>query len=1759
MKMLNKKLLSVVMVMLMLMGGLSIITTGAEAGTGGLSITAIHGAIRINGDDEFTTTASSEGWSGSGTPADPYIIENYEIDAEGGGNAIYIGNTTVNFIIRNCTLFNASYVSDPYYDGSGISLHNALNGLIYNNTIFSVKHGFYMYEEPSANTIRNNTIYNTMFGIYMEQNSDSNNITGNEISGITISGIYVSLSTGNRIEGNNISNSGLYGIYIHNAKQNAFTGNNLSGNKGGMWLELHSDRNIIRNNTIDASRSNDGLTLEDSIENQVVGNVISGTDGRGVVLSGSNNNVLSENTVSGSSNNGLYFYSSVNNTITNNSINMNQNGIDIESSDNNTLASNNISSNTAYGIQIISSGLNHIFNNTISNNNRQGIWMGSANQNFIENNTMSNNGISYGESAIYMDTCKSNTLKGNALDNSVEIWSTNSILDWNTHNIDATNTINGKPIYYFNNQTGISVPSDAGEVILANCTDSAVNGVSISNLTVGIEIGFCSGVDIKNSTFTNLLDKAIFVYDGQNMSFVNNSFLDSHYGIYLYGSDAAFVSENHANNTNTPVYIPFSSNYVDIENNTLTHSSDAAIYAKSVYGITIANNSISNSSDSAMYLLPSENGTIAYNRLSNNQNGIYLRYSTSTGNRMFNNIIESNSNFGIFLSSAQNNMLYNNTISGNGNYGLEIYGNTTGNRIYHNNFINNTHQAYDDGSNIWNSSYPDGGNYWSDYSGNDIFKGANQDQQGQDGIGDSPYDAIDAGVEQDHYPLMKPWNGTTASDTEAPHIIGSNPINNSANVSVSQQIIISFSEFMNQSSILYLCNPDPGGWTPSWSPITPTLTLYHSDFAYNTTYTFNITGGTDLSGKSLTNIPYGVVFTTEKDTIAPYVTITTPNDGAFFGTTYADVQWTGGDNQTWIDHYEIRRDNGSWTDTGNSTTETFTGLSDGNHTVEVRAYDSEGNWNNDTVYFTVDTTEPSLEITVPSNNSYLNISDVTVYWAGNDTNLDHYEVRLDNGSWVSAGSADNHTFYGLLEGNHSVDVRAYDMAGNVNLTTVQFYVDLTKPKVVLLSPQSGAEFNTSSVTVTWSGWDNSSSGVIDYRVDVDGVWIDVGLNNSYTAVNLSSSSHYFAVMAIDRAGLWNTSSGATIIVDTMAPRLWISTPLQDNSSAFNSTYITASWGGEDLPSDAPNSGLDHYEISSDSSAWVDVGMNTSFNLTGLSEGVHTFSLRVYDNAGNMNISTAEFWIDVTPPEFNITHPEMDSYLNTSYVNFTWNGGDNQSGINHYSFRIVGVSSWVNAGNGNYFQYPGYFNNGWHTVEIMGIDRGGNTLIRNVTFLVDTLRPTITVNNPTENGFWNSTEVEINWTATDDVSSFESSGLNHYEVSINGEQAVNVGLNTSYLITGLTDGSYELTVTAFDNAGNHANSTTGITVDRTPPTVTITEPEDGLTIGNDYVDLRVNWTGDDTGAGIDHYEIRVDNGTWVNKGSLNSSYVISADLGLNSVSGLHTFSVRAFDQAGNSAMDSVTFILDLDPPEVLNYSPQGENVSADSLISITFSEPINRSSFSISVGGSHSVTGNVSWSGNTATFTPDKELKDDVHVYVTASDVLDNLMSFNWSFSIAEAVEPLTGTVTGTILDESGSPVYGADIIYNGTVIGQTDENGTYSVELPPGTHNLTVSVNGESETISVNSSAGETTDAGESHTTLPSAAGNEDTGTGGASSLILYVVVLLVVLGIAAALFMRRKGAKPGAAEESTSPGNAKADGLGETAGETEEPPVLDN
>ena len=135
-----------------------------------------------------------------------------------------------------------------------------------------------------------------------------------------------------------------------------------------------------------------------------------------------------------------------------------------------------------------------------------------------------------------------------------------------------------------------------------------------------------------------------------------------------------------------------------------------------------------------------ENTKVACNEIMKNSwNGITIK-AGCTGAYLFENTISTNVYAGIGISSASYNY------------------------IYHNSFLNNRYQAYDDATNVWDDGYPSGGNYWDDYTGSD---------DDGDGIGDIPY-AIPDGMNMDRYPLMAPY---TSEDTIPPQVKIVSPTN----------------------------------------------------------------------------------------------------------------------------------------------------------------------------------------------------------------------------------------------------------------------------------------------------------------------------------------------------------------------------------------------------------------------------------------------------------------------------------------------------------------------------------------------------------------------------------------------------------------------------------------------------------------------------------------------------------------------------------------------------------------------------------------------------------------------------------------------------------------------------------------------------------------------------------------------------------------------------------------------------------------------
>ena len=336
-------------------------------------------------------------------------------------------------------------------------------------------------------------------------------------------------------------------------------------------------------------------------------------------------------------------------------------------------------------------------NNTISEdiicNSIFGLGLSNASHNKISDCQIINNywGINiYGELGFSDNNIITNCLIANNSLVGIQIWgSANNILQNNTlifdsigifgsleectQTIDTTNTVNGKPVYYFLNEKDLTIDNwEIGELILVNCTGFLIKNIEISGADAGLEIACSSNNTVLNCDFSNNL-----------------------FGLFLFGSSQNILENNTLNN-NTGWINPFPGDPGGLPSS----------------GISI---------------LGSNNNKIRNNNASNNCIGIFLLWSTD-------------------------NTIEGNKINSNNISGVSIY-DSSNNTIYHNNFIDNTQNAYDNGTNIWDDGKK--GNFWDDYK----EKYPHAHKKCCKGIWDTPYE-IPGGDNKDRYPLIKQWPNT---------------------------------------------------------------------------------------------------------------------------------------------------------------------------------------------------------------------------------------------------------------------------------------------------------------------------------------------------------------------------------------------------------------------------------------------------------------------------------------------------------------------------------------------------------------------------------------------------------------------------------------------------------------------------------------------------------------------------------------------------------------------------------------------------------------------------------------------------------------------------------------------------------------------------------------------------------------------------------------------------------------------------------------
>jgi parallel beta-helix repeat protein len=456
------------------------------------------------------------------------------------------------------------------------------------------------------------------------------------------------------------------------------------------------------------------------------------------------------------------------------------------------------------------------------------------------------------------------------------------------------NTIDGKPIFQFNNVSNQIIDGGAEQVLLFNCTNMTIKNIHPS----------------ANYRYAIHLDKTR-----------NSEVTDCEGRVFLVDSDNNIIRNN------VPKTIELEgSNYNQIFENTITDAG-VCITLKSCKYNDIYGNILSNSSTGIQFDYP---GNCQYNNIYMNiivRVSVGIKSVSSSKNSIYdNNIADCNS--GISLSGSDQNRVFQNNIV-KCKYAISIRGND--NAIYHNNLVKNEHQvsiqhtylfssniimAYST-NNTFDLGYPSGGNFWSDYNGTD---------NDGDGVGDTPYSINENNT--DNYPLIAPVD-ITPLETTPPVISFVSPEDKAYPVN---HVPLNFT--VNEETLWVCYSLNDQANVTTFENVTLTEL---SDGTYRLTfYAKDLFGNVGFSSINFT-----------VDTISPNILILSAENKTY--TTKVPLTITVDESVSWMAYSLDGQANVTFT--GNTT---LTGLSEGQHNLTIYAKDSAENTGiSETVYFSV--------------------------------------------------------------------------------------------------------------------------------------------------------------------------------------------------------------------------------------------------------------------------------------------------------------------------------------------------------------------------------------------------------------------------------------------------------------------------------------------------------------------------------------------------------------------------------------------------------------------------------------------------------------------------------------------------------------------------------------------------------------------------------------------------------------------------------------
>jgi hypothetical protein len=856
-----------------------------------------------------------------------------------------------------------------------------------------------------------------------------------------------------------------------------------------------------------------------------------------------------------------------------------------------------------------------------------------------------------------------------------------------------------------------------------------------------------------------------------------------------------------------------------------------------------------------------------------------------------------------------------------------------------------------------------------------------------------------------------------------------------------------------------------------------TLTIYNNTGIYNqTTFSFVPSTTTSVIGivVTLANGPYnwfvklwdwaGNSYQTPNstitiDNIVPTLVINSPVNNSNYSNSDVRINFTATD--IYLSSCWTNINNGANTTRACSSGNVFSWLdvyNEGLNTVKIYSNDSAGNINSTSITFRIDSTQPFISITTPTNTTYKDqySYNFTLNVTASDSGIgvSTYWYSLNNGNNITFIP---NTTIAPSAGSNTLKVWVNDSVGNVNSTNVTFYLAFT-PKI--------NDINVSNSTTSYDRLFLTDGRVAFWTFDKNSTSQEDSSGNGHTATYLTGASFddtgkVSGALKLDGlTGAVNVSS-QLLTTQNFTIILWAKR-LDTTSNAF--LKFTDSGGANRLVIILDESSMNYYRYNGtyigrtvsyippvnvwEMYTFVETtsGHFIYYNNTLVDSGTVPFGLTLGNlrRLGDDGDSGINYPFNGTLDEvivfnrslslseitqlYSITNPTFEEYSNNTIVSNITDEDTSQAALN-YTWSVDGIAVLTGVSQ-NIFSW--IYDKVSQIVNLVVTDNNNYNVTQTWTISTVQINPTInfTLPTPTNNTYQSSTSLVINITGTE-------ANLNNSWVQINntnytlsctgGTKSANIYYCT-YTISGLNNAVYTYTAYVKDKVGIiNQTETRTVTIDTISPMINITYPAN---MSYNSVLTALNYTFVEQYPSICQYS--------VDGGLHNTTMTCGQNMtGLTANQGSNTWMIRIQDNATNVNQTYITFFVDSINPLINFTSPtlmNNINVSqANIFVNVSWTET-NFANITFTLKNDTSIV-------NSTTFTTPTyninwtNLPDLNYTYwVNITDVLNNKNSTEIRYIVLDVHAP------------TAIQLYPNDNVYNKTLtqnftVNLTDNSG----------------------------------------------------------------------------------------------------------------------